>query len=118
MGDLVKELYNIEDEIDYEALCAELEDEYTIEFSYAESGEEHIELDKDGHMFRLNSRYDPRQLAKIWVDRIEDVSLYSVFIILGLGDGLVLEELMDRYPENTIVVYEPSPKVLKHWLNK
>lgn len=118
MGDLVKELYNIEDEINYEALCAELEDEYTIEFSYAESGEEHIELDKDGHMFRLNSRYDPRQLAKIWVDSIEDVSLYSVFIILGLGDGLVLEELMDRYPENTIVVYEPSPKVLKHWLNK
>ena len=118
MGDLKKKLYNIEDEINYEKLCAEFDDEYSIEFSQAESGDEHIELNKDGYVFSLNSRNDPRQLAKLWADSIEDVSLYSVFIIFGLGDGYALEELMERYPENVIVVYEPSPKLLKHWLKK
>ena len=118
MGDLLNELYNFGEEKNYEELCAELEDEYTIEFSFAESGDEHIELNREGYMFSLNSKYDPRQIAKLWVDSIEDVSMFSVLILFGLGDGLALEELMEQYPDNVIVVYEPSPKLLKHWLEK
>ncbi|MEE1305123.1 MAG: 6-hydroxymethylpterin diphosphokinase MptE-like protein [Agathobacter sp.] len=77
-----------------------------------------ISIKRDVYVYPLNSRYDAYTVAKIWAESFEEVSPYTVFFIFGLANGMYLHALHELYPENIIIVYEPSPKIARLWLER
>ena len=92
------------------------EDNSTILVEKSADGMELFAINKDNHAFFLNSRYNSNQEAKKWADQFEDVSPYTTFIVIGIANGAYLKILHELYPENLILVYEPSVNLYKRWL--
>lgn len=70
------------------------------------SDEEIVKVKKEREEFYLNSRYEAWTAAQIWADQFENVTYKSKFIIMGLGNGMYLKVLKERYPDNIIICIE------------
>lgn len=81
-------------------------------------GEEIVAFLKEGRSWYLNSRYDAAQAAEVWAEDIGDVTYVATLFVFGIGNGIYLRQLKKKYPENTIVVYEPSRAVFEMLLNE
>lgn len=71
-------------------------------------------LNTEGKSWLLNSAYNPTEAAKLWVEQfVKDkrVNDHSIFLVLGLGDGRAIMELLARIPLNAVYVYEPCAEV-------
>lgn len=70
------------------------------------SDEEIVKVKKEREEFYLNSRYEAWTAAQIWANQFENVTYKSKFIIMGLGNGMYLKALKERYPDNIIICIE------------
>lgn len=70
------------------------------------SDEKIVKVKKGKKEFYLNSRYEAWTAAQIWADQFENVTYKSKFIIMGLGNGMYLKALKERYPDNIIICIE------------
>lgn len=75
------------------------------------SDEEIVKVKKEREEFYLNSRYEAWTAAQIWADQFENVTYKSKFIIMGLGNGMYLKALKERYPDNIIICIEVFGKL-------
>lgn len=65
-----------------------------------------VAIEEEGHVWYLGSRYDTEKAAEQWVDGFKDVNYRTLFIVIGLGSGIYVKKLHERYPENNIVLCE------------
>ncbi len=65
---------------------------------------------EDGNFRSLHSLYDPETTARTVVDAFQ-FDGNGILVILGLGLGYHLAELMEYYPETPIIVVEGSPTI-------
>ena len=56
----------------------------------------------------VHSSRDPQAEARQWVDHVDQED-WQIGILLGFGLGYHVEELIQRYPERTLIVLEPDP---------
>ena len=82
------------------------------------AGEKIFGFQRDEKVYYLNSRYEARVAASIWADQFDDVTYRTKFIILGIGNGMYLEALRERYPENMIIACELYQEVEQLALNE
>lgn len=61
--------------------------------------------------YYLNSRYEARLWANQWAEQFENVSYRTKFFVLGIGNGMYLRALREKYPDNTIVCCEIYPEL-------
>ncbi|MEW6602066.1 MAG: glycosyltransferase [Nitrospirota bacterium] len=64
----------------------------------------------DGTLKTLHSAYDPEAEARSLVDAFK-FSTNDMLIVMGLGLGYHLAELVKRFPEAEIIVVEASPEI-------
>lgn len=69
---------------------------------------ENINILHENQFFNLQSSGDMNLPCEIWCDQFEGVEYNTVFVIFGLGHYNYISTLQKRYPDNVIVIYEPS----------
>lgn len=77
-----------------------------------------INVEKEVHFYRLTSCYLQDIIVKKIVKKYEKSTRYDIFIFFGLANGELLERIFEKYPQNIIIVYEPSNEIVKLWLSK
>lgn len=67
----------------------------------------------NGRDWYMNSRYYPEKAAKDWAEQYEKVNYQTLFIILGLANGMYIRELLSKLEDtNIILLYEPNAELL------
>ncbi|MBE5941173.1 MAG: motility associated factor glycosyltransferase family protein [Lachnospiraceae bacterium] len=78
----------------------------------AKDGSQIISVVKDDKKTPLNSTYRPRGEAEKFVQKYDELVSGAILVFLGLGNGIVLEELLKKTQEdNAIFIYEPSLEI-------
>lgn len=63
-----------------------------------------------GYVFYMHSSINPEHEAKLLIDSIAEADNYAV---LGMGLGYPVKELLSRYPEAIVTVYESNCDIIK-----
>lgn len=77
-----------------------------------------VEIEGNGHLWSLGSRYEAEKAAECWVNGFEDVSYRTLFIVIGIGSGIYIKKLHKKYPKNNIILYEPDVVLLSKVLQE
>ena len=70
----------------------------------------------DNHIWSFGSCYDAEMAAEHWVNQFENVNYRTIFIIVGVGNGIYIRKLAEKYPENYIIVCEPDMELFVAYL--
>lgn len=62
------------------------------------------------------SKYNPEKEAEDYVGKLGDLTSKTNVLIVGIGLGYHLEELLKQYPHLKITIFEPNLQVLKAFL--
>lgn len=93
--------------------------EQSVEIRYEAAEDEMLYpiVTKGGLEYRLNSKYNPKEASMQYVSQFEKEVSYSVFFLLGFGDGRSIEALAQTLDETmTLIVYEPSVAIFQKTL--
>ena len=93
--------------------------EQSVEIRYEAAEDEMLYpiVTKGGLEYRLNSKYNPKEASMQYVSQFEKEGSYSVFFLLGFGDGRSIEALAQTLDETmTLIVYEPSVAIFQKTL--
>lgn len=81
-------------------------------------GMEIIAVQRENHLWYLNSRYEANVLVHKWCDRHTRKHYFEPELIFGIGNMEYIKELRMRNPENPFYVYEPDEAVFYEVLKK
>lgn len=74
----------------------------------AENGDKVIGIEKDQHLWYLNSRLDPDYAANVYADRYQ-TRIFGTYFIFGLSDGRHIRKILEKCDNtNQLIVYEPD----------
>ncbi len=93
--------------------------EQSVEIRYEAAEDEMLYpiVTKGGLEYRLNSKYNPKEASMQYVSQFKKEGSYSVFFLLGFGDGRSIEALAQTLDETmTLIVYEPSVAIFQKTL--
>ena len=93
--------------------------EQSVEIRYEAAEDETLYpvVTKGGLEYRLNSKYNPKEASMQYISQFEKEGSYSVFFLLGFGDGRSIEALAQTLDETmTLIVYEPSVAIFQKTL--
>lgn len=93
----------------FDEMDVNIQEEYGYRFTAcdARDGSQIDMLSNNGTQIYLQSRYRPLEEAAHFVGQYQGAKTSSCFIFLGLGNGYIIRELMQR-TDVTYVFYEPS----------
>lgn len=87
------------------------ESEAFVDFSM--NGEKIVGIVSQGRDWYFNSRYDAKEAAKVWAEGGTVQNYESVIIAFGFSNGMYVKELIEKYPDNIIIAYEPSQALMQ-----
>ena len=93
--------------------------EQSVEIRYEAAEDEMLYpiVTKGGLEYRLNSKYNPKEASMQYISQFKKEGSYSVFFLLGFGDGRSIEALAQTLDETmTLIVYEPSAAIFQKTL--
>lgn len=93
--------------------------EQSVEIRYEAAEDETLYpvVTKGGLEYRLNSKYNPKEASMQYISQFKKEGSYSVFFLLGFGDGRNIEALAQTLDETmTLIVYEPSVAIFQKTL--
>ena len=76
-------------------------------------GNEVIGIQTGGRNWYLGSRYDNEYYLNTWLNSFELSSFKAVICVFGMGDYKGIDKLVNKFPENPIIVYEPNLSYFK-----
>lgn len=79
---------------------------------YDLESQEYYSYEKDSKIWMLQSRFDMDKAVSAWCGQFEEISYLNIFMIFGFGDARYIREMMRRYPDNVIIIYEPCEEIL------
>lgn len=80
-----------------------------VEIEIALDGSKIINIMRNNYKWYFNSRFEPIQVAKQWIDNLGKIEAIATIVIFGLGNGLILKELLQQTGENVVfIIFEPS----------
>jgi hypothetical protein len=90
------------------------EEESIFRTAQARNGMPILMVETDGKNQRLNSSYDPGHEAQRWVRKFDMRNLAIVISMFGLGNGIIVRELMKSLKQgDKLLIYEPSPQLFR-----
>ena len=98
-------------EVNYPECMEKLQQVTTAEHIHiypAENGDKIIGIEKDQHLWYLNSRLDPDYAADVFADRYQ-TRIFGTYFIFGLSDGKHIRKILEKCDNtNQLIVYEPD----------
>ncbi len=87
-------------------------DSSEVSIKVTDSGEKVLEIVKDGYIWGLNSRLDPKGAAAIYARRYK-IKPFDRYFIFGFSDGLAVRNLLRQCDKsNVLLIYEPNANIL------
>ncbi|WP_162880692.1 motility associated factor glycosyltransferase family protein [Paraliobacillus sediminis] len=84
----------------------------------SKSGNPTLEILSTNGVVYLHSKYDPKKEAQRFIEQYkESIQEYDHVFFYGIGLGYHVEAFMERYPNITFTMYEPSMEVLSNYLS-
>lgn len=69
-------------------------------------------MEYNNRYWYVNSRYNPEYDAKVWAEQFEGYNRNGIVIVLGLGNGMHIRELLKKLSNfNCVMVVEPSAEL-------
>lgn len=68
------------------------------------------------HVWTFGSRYDAELAAEYWVNQFQNVNYRTIFVVIGLGNGIYIRKLTEKYSENYVIVCEPDMELFAAYL--
>lgn len=87
-------------------------------WDYDIKGTEIMGVQREKHLWYLNSRYDAEELVQKWCDRHVRKHYFEPELIFGMGNLAYLKEQRARNPENPFYVYEPDQAIFLELMKK
>ncbi len=76
-------------------------------------GNELIGVKCHGRDWYMGSRYDNQYFVNKWVEDVVVNNYNAIIFVFGLGEPECIRKLIEKYPENMIMIYEPNISFLK-----
>lgn len=96
----------LEEQLPYIQIEQQSDSRFKAVWEESASQETILAVQKETEKIYLNSRYEAELWAKQWVEQFENVNYRTKFFLLGIGNGMYLQALHDKYPENIIICCE------------
>jgi Uncharacterized protein conserved in bacteria len=80
------------------------------------SNEPNFVVTSEGNSYFLHSRYSAKEEAKKWVHTLKEKMESQYILIIGIGLGFFLEELLAATKAKYIFIHEPSNEIFNTWL--
>lgn len=97
----------------WETLQEQEESEYDVFVDTSISGEKIVGINLNGKDWYFNSRYSAEKAAKVWTEGNEVQNYEAVIVVFGFSNGIYLKKLIEKYPDNIIIAYEPSMALMQ-----
>ena len=97
----------------WETLQEQEESEYDVFVDTSISGEKIVGINLKGKDWYFNSRYSAEKAAKVWTEGNEVQNYEAVIVVFGFSNGMYLKKLIEKYPDNIIIAYEPSMALMQ-----
>lgn len=97
----------------WETLQEQEEAEYDVFLDTSISGEKIVGINSNGKDWYFNSRYSAEKAAEVWAEGTEVQNYEAVIIVFGFSNGMYLKKLIEKYPDNIIIAYEPSMTLMQ-----
>lgn len=97
----------------WETLQEQEESEYDVFVDTSISGEKIVGINLNGKDWYFNSRYSAEKAAKVWTEGNEVQNYEAVIVVFGFSNGMYLKKLIEKYPDNIIIAYEPSMALMQ-----
>ena len=79
-----------------------------IVVSEASNGMQIVSVQEKGHLWNLNSRFDPELAAELYWERYE-IPLYGIYFLYGCADGRHLKQCLEKCDDtNRVIICEPD----------
>ncbi|MBY9077600.1 6-hydroxymethylpterin diphosphokinase MptE-like protein [Paenibacillus sp. CGMCC 1.18879] len=92
------------------------EEERKEEAILTRNNEPNLVVTSDGNSYFLHSRYNAKEEAKRWIVTLKEKIESQYILIVGIGLGFFLEELLVATKAKHIFIHEPSSEVFNTWL--
>lgn len=97
----------------WESLQEQEEAEYDVFLDTSISGEKIVGINSNGKDWYFNSRYTAEKAAEVWTEGTEVQNYEAVIIVFGFSNGMYLKKLIEKYPDNIIIAYEPCMTLMQ-----
>lgn len=97
----------------WETLQEQEEAEYDVFLDTSISGEKIVGINSNGKDWYFNSRYTAEKAAEVWTEGTEVQNYEAVIIVFGFSNGMYLKKLIEKYPDNIIIAYEPCMTLMQ-----
>lgn len=97
----------------WETLQEQEESEYDVFVDTSISGEKIVGINSNGKDWYFNSRYTAEKAAEVWTEGTEVQNYEAVIIVFGFSNGMYLKKLIEKYPDNIIIAYEPCMTLMQ-----
>lgn len=97
----------------WETLQEQEETEYDVFLDTSISGEKIVGINSNGKDWYFNSRYSAEKAAEVWAEGTDVQNYEAVIIVFGFSNGMYLKKLIEKYPDNIIIAYEPSMTLMQ-----
>lgn len=87
-----------------------------VQVEPSRNGVSTLKINAEGKTHYIHSKYDPQIEAERLIAGIGDLNTYDHVLLIGIGLGYHLEELLKKYPNMKVSVYEPNIEVLYQFL--
>ncbi|MFJ8257654.1 motility associated factor glycosyltransferase family protein [Peribacillus asahii] len=88
-----------------------------VQVELSRKGVPTLKINMDGKTHYIHSKYDPQMEAERLITGINDLNEYNHVLLIGIGLGYHLEELLKKYPDMKFSIYEPNIEVLYQFLS-
>ncbi len=91
-------------------------------FSFADEGwvpseEDCFGIEVKGRYWNLCSAYDMEIPVSAWLEQecLQSVEYNSTMVMFGFGNPNYLANLVESFPQNSVIVIEPAERVIQAW---
>lgn len=102
----------------WETLLEPEESAYEVFSDISVTGEKIVGITADGKEWYFNSRYAPEEAVNVWAESVTVQNYESILIVFGFSNGMYLRKLIEKYPDNIIIIYEPNSTLMQLVLNE
>ena len=96
----------------YTKLPLRIRDEKKVIIDESVQGEKILAVNKNNHLYYLNSRYNESEYVENWIKKYENIRYNEIFFLFGVSNFSCAKMLADKLQDgNILMLYEPDMEI-------
>ncbi|TBL72999.1 motility associated factor glycosyltransferase family protein [Paenibacillus thalictri] len=90
----------------------------SVHLELSKAGDLTFKIQSAGSYQYLHSKYNPIEEAELIISKYTDIEKYKQIFFYGIGLGYHIKSFVERYPNKSYSLYEPSAEILSVYLSQ